>query len=92
MRTTSDERFPLVLAASIPVLVARLGMGFLRFQGKRRRGARAFESTLLAGGLPPERAAQLTQLYRDAGSLRKILRGAGSARPWMQHREPDEAQ
>lgn len=91
MRTTSNDRLPLALAATIPVLVVRVGLGFLRFQGKRRRGAHAFESALLAGGLPRARAAQLTQQYHDAGSLRKILRGTALARPWTQHRRPEEA-
>ena len=69
---------PVFLVAAIPVAAIRLGVGFLRFQSRRKRGVQSFRATLVQSGMPRNQAARLAQSYHDAGSLRKVLRAAGS--------------
>jgi len=71
---------PVVIAAAVPILAMQVGVGFLRFQVRRKRGVRRFRRALIRGGLPKDQAARLAQAYHDAGSLRLILRGAGLSR------------
>ena len=77
-----QDRLPVVLMATVPVLAVRFAVGFLRFQSRRKRGVRQFRRVLLEGGMPPPQAARLALAYHEAGSLRVILRGAipGAAR------------
>jgi hypothetical protein len=67
-----------ILIAGIPVVAIRLGMGFLRYQARRRQGVQRFRETLIRGGMPREQAARLAQSYHEAGSLTKVLRSARS--------------
>jgi hypothetical protein len=67
-----------ILIAGIPVVAIRLGMGFLRYQARRRQGVQRFRETLVRGGMPREQAARLAQSYHEAGSLTKVLRSARS--------------
>ncbi len=76
MSPSEGDRLPLVLAATVPILLLRFGAEYLRFLGRRRLGVLAFERTLLEGGMPPERAGQLAQTYHEMGSLVNLLRGA----------------
>ena len=71
---------PVVIAAAVPILAMQVGVGFLRFQVRRKRGVRRVRRALIRGGLPKDQAARLAQAYHDAGSLRLILRGAGLSR------------
>ena len=71
---------PVLVAAAVPLLAMQVGVGFLRFQVHRKRGVRGFRRALIRGGMPREQAAQLAQAYHEAGSLRKLLRGARIAR------------
>jgi len=54
-----QDRIPVVLMATVPLLVMRFAMGFLRFQNRRKRGVRQFRRVLLEGGMPPPQAARL---------------------------------
>ncbi len=72
------DRLPVVLMATLPGLMVRVGVVFLRFQSERKRGVRRFRRTLVAGGMPPDGAARLAQAYHEAGSLRGILGGQPS--------------
>lgn len=74
------DGIPVVLAAAVPVLAMQVGVGFLRFQVRRKRGVRRFRRTLIQGGLPRDQAARLAQAYHDAGSVRTILRGVRLSR------------
>jgi len=65
-----------VLMAAIPVVAVRLGMGFLRFQARRKQGVDSFRETLVRSGMPREQAARLAQSYHEATSLTKVLRAA----------------
>lgn len=67
---------PVVLIAVIPVVAVRLGVGFLRFQARRKRGVNSFRETLVRNGMPREQASRLAQSYHDAGSIRNVLRAA----------------
>ena len=69
---------PVFLVAAIPVAAIRLGVGLLRFQARRKRGVQSFRATLVQSGMTRDQAARLAQSYHDAGSLRKVLRAAGS--------------
>jgi len=69
---------PIILIAAIPVVAVRLGVGFLRFQKRRKQGVQRFRETLVRSGMPREQAGRLAQSYHDAGSLRKMLRAAGA--------------
>ena len=75
------EALPLAIAVHIPALAARMGVGFLRFLGKRRSGVRAFRTALLAGGMDPAHADRLAAEYHEAGSIAKILRRTRI--PWI---------
>ena len=72
--THEGDRLPLVFMTEGPVLAFALGMEFLRFQARRRRGVRAFQRTLVTNGMPREHAARLAQDYHDAVSVRRMLR------------------
>ncbi len=76
----SSDGMPVILAAAVPLLSMQLGMEFLRFQVRRKRGVRAFRRTLVRGGMSKEKAGQLAQTYHEAGSVRLLLRGAISGR------------
>lgn len=80
MARTSDG-VPAILAAAVPLLSMQLGVEFLRFQVRRKRGVRMFRRTLVRGGLSKEQAGQLAQAYHEAGSVRLLLRGALRSRP-----------
>jgi len=69
------------VAAAVPLLAIQVGVGFLRFQVRRKRGVRGFRRALIRGGMSKERAARLAQAYHEAGSVRMILRGAAASRP-----------
>ncbi len=64
-----------IAVAALPVLALQLGVGFLRFQNRRKAGVRRFRRALLQAGLSREEAAALAQRYHDAGSVRQFLRG-----------------
>ncbi len=65
-----------LLAAAVPAVAMEVGVGFLRFQVRRKRGVRAFRRALRRSGMPKDQAARLAQAYHEAGSIRKIIRGA----------------
>ena len=70
----------LLLASRVPLLVLRFGTGYLRYLGRRRRGVHTFHETLLAGGMPPDRASQLADAFHEVGSLPNLIRGAAFGR------------
>ncbi len=79
MMAQDSDGLPIVMAA-VPLLAIQLGVGFLRYQSRRKRGVRAFRRALLASGMPRDQAARLSQSYHEAGSFRQFLRNArGSA-------------
>ena len=67
---------PLVLIAVIPAIAIRLGVGFLRYQSRRKQGVQTFREALVRSGMPREQADRLAQNYHEAGSLRKVLLSA----------------
>jgi hypothetical protein len=71
-----DRGWPVTLVAGFPVMAFRLGVGFIRFQARRKRGVRKFRATLVRSGMPRKRAAHLAQNYYDVISIRKMLRAA----------------
>jgi hypothetical protein len=74
------DGMPVIIAAAVPRLAMQVGVGFLRFQVRRKRGVRGFRRALIRGGMPKDQAVRLAQAYHEAGSLRLILRGAGLSR------------
>jgi hypothetical protein len=69
---------PVVLIAAIPIVAVRLGMGFLRYQARRKQGVQSFRETLVRSGMPREQADRLAQSYHEAGSPTNVLRSAGA--------------
>lgn len=65
-----------LLAAAVPLFAVEVGVGFLRFQIRRKRGVRAFRRALRRSGMPEAQVARLAQTYHEAGSIRNIVRGA----------------
>lgn len=63
-----------IAAAAVPLFAMQIGVGFLRFQVRRKRGVRAFRRALRRSGMSRDQAARLAQAYHEAGSLRTILR------------------
>lgn len=74
------DGLPVVVMAAVPLLAMQIGVGFVRFQARRKRGVRRFRRELIRAGLPREQAARLTQAYHDAGSVRQLLRGVRFSR------------
>ena len=73
------DRLPVVLLEVLPVLAARFGWDFLRYQARRKRGVRAFRRALLRSGMSRDRVEVLTRAYHDVGSVRRLLRTGGAA-------------
>ncbi len=69
-----------LIAAAVPLFAVEVGVGFLRFQVRRKRGVRAFRRALRRSGMPKDQAARLAQTYHEAGSIRRIVRGAVGGR------------
>ncbi len=70
------DGLPVVVMAAVPLFAVQFGVQFLRFQSRRKRGVRRFRRALVRSGMPKDQAARLAQTYHEAGSFRKILRGA----------------
>jgi len=62
------DRLPVILLEVLPVLAARFGWDFLRYQARRKRGVRAFRRALLRSGMSRDRVEVLTRAYHDVGS------------------------
>ena len=75
MMARERESLPVVMAA-VPLLAVQIGVGFVRFQARRKRGVRRFHRELIRGGMPRDLAARLAQAYHEAGSVRNLLRNA----------------
>jgi hypothetical protein len=73
------DRLPIVFLEALPVLAARFGWGFLRYQARRKRGVQAFRSALLRSGMPRDRVEVLARAYHDVGSVRRLLRTGRAA-------------
>lgn len=78
--TRDDPGLPVVIAAGVTRFAVLLGVGYVRFLSRRKRGVREFRRTLERGGMPPDRAAQLAQAYHEAGSLRSVVSAASRSR------------
>lgn len=64
---------PVALAAAVPVLLVRLGLVYVRFKVKRRRGVRVFRQALVRGGMNRAMATRLAAEYEAIGRLRNYL-------------------
>lgn len=73
--TRSDASLPLVVASTVPVFLARLGVTFVRLKAKRRAAVRRFRRALLRGGMAPALAERLVADYEAMGRLRSYLPG-----------------
>ena len=73
------DRLPVVFLEVLPVVAARFGWDFLRYQARRKRGVRAFRRALLRSGMPRDRAEVLARTYHDVGSIRRLLRTGRAA-------------
>jgi len=64
---------PVVIAATVPVLVVRLGFTFVRMKVKRRGAVRRFCRALLRGGMTRENAHRLATDYEAIGRMRTYI-------------------
>jgi len=66
---------PVAIAATVPLLLVRLGFTFVRMKAKRRGAVRRFRRALLRSGMRPELAERLVADYERLGRLRSYLPG-----------------
>ena len=64
---------PLAIAATVPLLLVRLGLTFLRMKLKRRGAVRRFRRALLRVGMAPELAERFVADYERLGRLRSYF-------------------
>ena len=72
-RTSSGIGMPVAIAATVPLLLVRLGLTFLRMKLKRRGAVRRFRRALLRVGMAPELAERFVADYEKLGRLRSYL-------------------
>jgi len=83
-----------MVIAGIPVMVKlglRAGIAYLKFKRKARKAAQVFERELLAGGMDPESARDLTEMYLESSRIVHMgMKGArgGRSSPWGQRAAP----
>jgi len=66
---------PVAIAATVPLLLFRLGLTFVRMKAKRRGAVRRFRRALLRSGMSPQFAERLVADYERLGRLRSYLPG-----------------
>ncbi|OGS42038.1 MAG: hypothetical protein A3K67_07825 [Euryarchaeota archaeon RBG_16_62_10] len=69
------------IAARMPGLTFRLGLGYLRMKRRARRSARLFREGLVEGGIPIELAVELEGDYGSILSIRELVRSMGVMSP-----------
>ncbi len=72
----------LVVAATAPTLLLRLGISYLRYKRQAKRAGKVFFRSLLANGVPEKEARDLADEYMGAFSLRDIARQIGFRKPF----------
>lgn len=72
-RTSSGIGMPVAIAATVPLLLVRLGLSFVRMKAKRRGAVRRFRRALLRGGMSPELAERFVSDYEALGRLRNYM-------------------
>ena len=72
---SSGIGMPVAIAATVPLLLVRLGFTFVRMKAKRRGAVRRFRRALLRSGMRPELAERLVADYERLGRLRSYLPG-----------------
>ena len=80
--TRRDGALP-VAAATMILLVLRIGRVYVRLKWRSKRSARTFRRELIRAGMGRERATALTEDYRNIASLTKILRENRVALPFL---------
>ncbi|MCZ7385322.1 MAG: hypothetical protein O8C63_11325 [Candidatus Methanoperedens sp.] len=63
-----------VIMVSIPSLVFRTGIVYLRTKRRARRGAKRVMKGMIQNGIPPELARKLADEYEAQLSLRTLMR------------------
>jgi hypothetical protein len=58
-----------VILSSLPSLLLRFGVEFLRFKSKAKKGARIFQKELIYQGLAKTTAKKLTDTYLEGSDL-----------------------
>jgi hypothetical protein len=74
------EDLPKIMATigwTVPPMVFRLGVKYLRMKRQARRAAMRFRAGLEASGMPPELASRLADTYSVDLSIHKMLKGLG---------------
>jgi len=58
---------------SLPALIVKGGLAYLKFKSVRRKGVKTFRKQLNDTGMTKEQIAELTRLYEDIGRVRSYL-------------------
>jgi hypothetical protein len=67
------SRVPLGILPSIPSLIVKGGVAYLKFKNVRRKGVKNFKKQLKESGMTKEQIAELTNQYEDIGRIRSYL-------------------
>ncbi len=70
-RTRSDVAFNVM--SSLPALIVKGGLAYLKFKSVRRKGVKTFRKQLNDSGMTKEQIAELTKQYEDIGRIRSYL-------------------
>lgn len=71
------SRVPLEILPSIPSLIVRGGVAYLKFKKVRRKGVRNFRKQLKKSGMTKDQIGELTKQYEDVGRVRSYLDNFG---------------
>jgi hypothetical protein len=64
----------LVVAATTPTLVLRLGISYLRFKRQAKKAGKRFFRSLVVNGIPEKEARILADEYMVSFSIRGLMR------------------
>lgn len=71
------SRVPLEIVFSIPSLIVRGGVAYLKFKHVRRKGVKNFRKQLKSSGMTKDQVEELTKRYEDIGRVRSYLNKFG---------------
>lgn len=73
-RTKRSGEVVLVVAATAPSMVWRLGISYLKYKLQAKNAGRVFFRSLVSNGMPEKEARDLADEYMSAFSLRQLVR------------------
>lgn len=71
------SRVPLEILPSIPSLIVKGGVAYLKFKKVRRKGVKNFRKQLKQSGMTKNQIEELTRQYEDIGRVRSYINELG---------------